>query len=79
MSFQEEYEKRLRRVCGVTDDSLDVYCSANAWTEYSGCDTCGGGTNFDITVSVFESRKIIASTTFTDLGDLIRALDAVEL
>lgn len=80
-SWQTEYERRLRRVAGVTDDSLTVRVETeNEKTWYGGCDTCGG-----YTISTWV--KIYVGNTWTEswsasgegaFGDLIRALAEVE-
>lgn len=81
MSFQDEFEKRLRRVCGVTDDSRTVTYRVETWSGFGGCETCGdNGAKSEIEVRVYASEtERTASRDFDDLGDLMRALDAVEL
>lgn len=85
-NFQEEYDKRLRRVAGVTDDSLKVETELDKtegyWEGY--CDTCqyyNEGTTF-VRIRVYEEDDhytAVATKDFNDMGELIRALDAVEL
>jgi len=85
-NFNEEYEKRLRRVAGVTDDGLSVEIvldvSEGYWDGY--CETCeywNEGKPF-ARVRVFDPEERyteVAKIDFEDMGELIRALDAVEL
>jgi hypothetical protein len=87
-SFSEEFDKRLRRVCGVTDDSRAVsYESEFEKSSFQGCDTCGyGGDNDRTYVTVTVEGPAPANSwsgriykEFGDLGELMRALDAVVL
>lgn len=85
-SFSEEFDKRLRRVCGVTDDSRTVsYENEFDKSMFQGCETCGYGGDDDrtyVTVYVdgpdnkWEGR---VTKEFGDLGEMMRAMDAVEL
>lgn len=77
-TFQEDMDKRLRRLCGVTDDSLKV--TQDSKTISGGyCETCWYEDEV-IEVAVFDDQgKEVASTQYYDLGDLMRALDEVEL
>lgn len=70
-AWQKEYERRLRRVAGVTDDSVEAYVDARAWVT-GGCETCGDNLGVDITVWVGRSYR-----EFDDMGDLMRALAEV--
>ena len=84
-SFEEEYNKRLRRVAGVTDDTYSVEVNMEVteggWT--GGCETCEwyeeGKAFVVVRVYSVEAYSTIASVEFDDMGELIRALDAVEL
>lgn len=84
MSFQKEFEQRLRRVIGLEDDSVDViYKLDESEPGWSGCDTCGyGGDEARSWVEVwaYDSKtKQGYSKEFGDLGEMMRAMDAVEL
>lgn len=76
MTFQVEFEKRLRRVLGVTDDSVSVYYESEV-LDIPVFDT------FNPDASYSESRIIVSSgiksKTFGDLSELMRELDKVEL
>jgi hypothetical protein len=78
MSFTDEMEKRLRRVMGVTDDEEWVNYEIEKENGYGGgCDTCGYGADTGrVYVTVYCDGK---SREFSDLGELMRALDAVQL
>jgi hypothetical protein len=82
-SFQEEFDKRLRRVCGVTDDSLRVsyweYVHDSGWSGHP-YDT-NHGASYEIEVSVEVDRKThnIIHKKFTSLGELMSKMDEVEL
>lgn len=77
-TFQDDLDKRLRRVCGVTDDTLRVEQS----TETIGggyCETCWWEDEV-IRVSVYGvDGKVVAEQDFDELGELMRAVDEVEL
>ena len=77
-TFKEEYDKRLRRLCGVTDDTLNVV--EDSETVYGGyCETCWYEEEV-VTVTVYDAdHKQVAKQQFYDASDLIRALDEVEL
>lgn len=77
--WNDEYERRLRRVIGVTDDSVEVSVDTEFDRSWSGgCDTCGWyDETVTITVSAGHGRDR-KSRTFSELGELIRALDEVE-
>lgn len=84
MSFQKEFEQRLRRVCGVSDDSLKVifyeHLSDSNWSGYA--DDTDFGATYEIEVVVYEveySNKRLASKKFTGTAEMIRALEQVEL
>jgi hypothetical protein len=87
MSFSEEFDKRLRRVCDVTDDNRVVRYEVEFEKAYfTGCDTCGYGGDDDrtyVTVHVEGPEgsqwRDRVSREFPDMGSLMRALDAVEL
>lgn len=70
-TWQDEYERRLRRVVGVTDDSVAV--SVDTEIEYmGGCETCA----WEQTVIVVTAGR--NTRQFTDLGDLMREVDGVD-
>jgi hypothetical protein len=80
MSWKDEYEQRLRRVAGVTDDSLPVIeDSQTRWS--GGCETC----NFSwevIVVQVFSDWKrnrVVAEKEFDGMSDLLEAMDTVTI
>lgn len=78
MNFKEEYEARLRRLAGVTDDSRSVEVTIDGETG-GGCDTCGYGgseVSIEIWVSGGGYRTYEGSGAF---GDLMRDLQEVEL
>jgi hypothetical protein len=77
-TFKEDYDKRLRRVCGVSDDSLKVV--EDSETVYGGyCETCWYEDEF-VTVTVYaEDGSELAKESFYYMEDLIAALDQVEL
>lgn len=82
MSFEDEFKKRLRRVCGVTDDTTDVSYELGSDEGWGGCDTCGYDNSdrsyVDVTVRG-GTFKIYENKEFEDLGALMRAMDGVEL
>jgi len=82
-NFQEEFDKRLRRVCGVTDDSLRVsYWEHVMDSGWSGdpYDT-NHGASYEIEVYVDIDRKTnnIIRKKFTSLGELMQKLDEIVL
>jgi hypothetical protein len=81
MSFKEEMDKRLRRLCRVTNDSLEVVLVEKLgikteWAGYS-CEWSEG--TFEAVIRVLNGREVVGTETFKDLGELMRALDEVEL
>lgn len=89
-NFQEEMNKRLRRVCGITDDSLRVTFHEHLEDSYwSGDpDDTNHGATYYIEVIVwthndtshprrFKDREV--TTRFLGLSDLMVALEKVEL
>lgn len=81
-NFQEEFNKRLRRVCGVTDDSRLVTYETR--TELNTVEhTMGQYTtaNSSITVYVWldDGYHIEAFHEFNDLGELMRAIEEVDI
>lgn len=82
MSFQKEFEQRLRRVCGVEDDSCEVtFSEAFNAPSFEGCDTCGYGADegrayIEVTVKV-PHRRVYRE--FSDMGELLRLMDKVDL
>ncbi len=66
-TWKDEYERRCRRVLGVTDDTQRVWIRIGpGWVEDQSCEFP--------TIEVSVGR---ATSTFDDMGDLVRALDAV--
>ena len=85
-NFEEEYNKRLRRVAGITDDSVTVQVESGQeegrWS--GGCETCAfymEGEPFVRIVELNSERYPFRAekASFSDMGELIRALDEVEL
>lgn len=77
-TFQEDMDKRLRRLCNVTDDSLRV--TQDSKTIYGGyCESCWYEDEVIEVVVYNEDGSELASTQYYDLGDLMRELDEVEL
>jgi hypothetical protein len=80
--FSEEFDQRLRRVCGITDDSLKVWYESDFDAPtFNGCDTCNYGGDEGrsyITVRVEDPNRYIVRE-FGDMGELMRELDAVAL
>lgn len=83
--FEEDYKRRLRRVGGIYDDSVRVWVESGENDGYwsAGCETCAFYIDGEPYVKIFadisiswEDKMEIAS--FEDMGDLIRALDAVD-
>lgn len=84
LSFSTEFDQRLRRVCGVTDDSREVSYEAEFDAPaFEGCETCGYGGDEGrsyVTVNVRGTEDAsYVYKEFADMGELMRALDAVEL
>lgn len=90
MSFKEEMDKRLRRACGITDDSLEVFIdtATETITEWAGYSCEYTETNSWTVVKVIKFydkennpywKDVVAEKKFKDLGALMRALDEVEL
>lgn len=89
--FQKEFEQRLRRVCGITDDTKRVRYDEDLDQGYSSyCPECNPydsydyGASYKIEVTVYEEKgtyKVItiAQRSFAGMAELMRALDAVEL
>jgi hypothetical protein len=76
-SFKEEYDKRLRRICNVTDDTLRV--TEDSKTVYEGyCETCRYSEEV-IEINVWNGNTVVTSRQFYDMGELIRAMDRVTL
>lgn len=76
-SFKEDYDKRLRRICGVTDDTLKVV--EDSETVYGGyCETCAYEEDV-IVVKVYKDGTVIKREQFYDMGELIRAMDDITL
>lgn len=85
-SFQEEFDKRMRRVCGVTDDTLPVTHDEDLRDgSWSGdpYDTAWPA-EYEITIAVHRkngkySMETVASKTFSRLDEFLNAVMAVEL
>jgi hypothetical protein len=88
MSFKEEYDKRLRRVCGITDDTLRV--TEDSEIKYGGnCVTCPyeysvlvvvvwkAGVNENATG--WSEKLVEATREFNRMSDLLNAMNEVEL
>jgi hypothetical protein len=86
-TFQEDYERRLRALLKVPKDALDVFLD----TSYEGggpvgCDTCCDWADPSIALEARwrelspAGKRVarFASRSFEELGELIRALDAVD-
>lgn len=71
-AWEKEYERRLRRVAGVTDDTVNVYVESRAWPIGGGCETCGFEAEVEIAVWAGNAHK-----DFDDIGALMRALAGV--
>lgn len=80
-SFEEDYNKRLRRVAGLEDDTIEVRAASDSedgyWEGY--CETCQYWNEGKTFVKIQRMDTYEVLSTFEDMGDLIRALDAVEL
>lgn len=90
MSFKDEMEQRLRRICGVTDDTLDVSIETATETithwQYMSCEYDETNSWTIVKVVRFYDKEhnkywkdTVAEKKFKDLGELMRALDEVEL
>lgn len=81
--FQEDMDKRMRRICGVTDDSLKVVFHEHIIdSNWSGDPTdTDFGASYEITIVVYEKGGIkrLGSVTFPSLYFFINALEKVEL
>lgn len=90
--FQEEFDKRLRRVCGITDDTKRVRYDEYLDGGYQTCYNCDPGSygsfdygpSYKIEVSVFYEKGTyqvitVAQRTFDGMADLMRALDEVKV
>lgn len=76
-NWKKDFERRLRRVVGVTDDTVDVYYTVEKENGYGGgCDTCGYGAD-DGRAYVSVSAGGSHYREFEDLGALMRELDEV--
>lgn len=86
MSFSEDFDKRLRRICGITNDELFVTHFAGvgegSWEGY--CESCSyyePGKAF-VKIEVREDDRwgrLVSSVEYEDMGELIRAMDTIEL
>lgn len=90
--FQKEFDQRLRRVCGITDDTKRVRYDEDIDPGHQTCFQCypddygsfDYGPEYKVRVTVYEERGTyqtvgIAEKVFDGLADLMRALDEVEL
>lgn len=84
-NFEEEYKRRLRRVAGIYDDSVDVVVESGQeegrWS--GGCETCEFFMEGEAFVRIIELNPNrypfrAERVSFSDMGELIRALDNVE-
>jgi len=84
-NFEEEYYKRIRRVAGIYDDTTLVELESGEDDGYwsGGCETCNFYIEGEPFVKIIEIHTDYPYRTerasFSDMGELIRALDAVEL
>ena len=86
MSFSEDFDKRLRRICGITNDELFVTHFAGVgpghWEGY--CESCSyyeEGKPF-VKIEVREGGergRLIYTKEYSGMGELIRDMDAIEL
>lgn len=84
-NFEDEYKKRLRRVAGITDDTVEIVVESGTeegiWS--GGCETCAfytEGGPFVKIVAIYPKYPFRAErVSYEDMGELIRALDAVDL
>lgn len=82
MSFQDEMDKRLRRLAGITDDEVRVVIREDVNVSSSGgCDTCDYGreAEYSVEVTFYKGNQYLKYLSFYDLGALIRDLDSVNL
>lgn len=90
MSFKDEMDKRLRRLCGVTDDTLEIVIDTASETithwQHMSCEYTETNSWTVVKVMKYYDRKnspywrdVVAEVKFDDLGALMRALDEVEL
>ena len=84
-NFETEYYQRLRRVAGITDDSVQIELESGQNDGYwaGGCETCNfyiEGEPYVKIVRIYDGYPYSEDLkSFGDMGELIRALDAVEL
>lgn len=84
--FQKEFDQRLRRICGVTDDKLYVkYDEEIRDSMWSGdpMDTMWPA-EYEIDVYVYKEvgtykTDLVAQRTFSRMDDFLNAVMAVEL
>lgn len=90
--FEDEYHKRLRRLCGVTDDTYRVYVDEEVDEGYRTCFECNPddygsfdyGPSFKVTIYAYPPNQTYwqngsSRVTFEGLAELMSALDEVEL
>lgn len=85
VNFEEEYYKRIRRVAGIYDDTAVVVLESGTDDGYwsGGCETCNfyiDGEPYVKIIQKFDGYPYRTErASFSDMGELIRALDEVEL
>lgn len=73
LTWQAEYHRRLRRVVGVTDDTLAVTVEGGETGE---CHTCAG---YFVTIEVRSGdQRVVASKDFESFPDVLNAIMAVD-
>ena len=82
--FEDEYYRRIRRVAGIYDDTATVELESGEDDGYwsGGCETCNfhveGAPFVKIVQKLDEYPYRIERASFSDMGELIRALDEVD-
>lgn len=92
MDWKTEFDARARRLLGVTRPEVKVTVSLSC--ESRGCDTCGAGEYHLVEVTVYNPDEPLvmrrqfeeyrtgpktASRPFDDMGEFLRAMEAVDL
>lgn len=83
MSWKQEFDRRLRIVCGAPEGvDLEVRLDYETYGGYGGCETCDPGPSVETSIDVhwiegpgWGGHKHVE---FSDMGDLIRQVDAVD-
>lgn len=84
-NFEEEYKKRLRRVVGIFDDTVEIEVRSGTEDGYwdGFCETCEYWNEGEPFVKIYartsEDSYLTEKASFRDMGELIRALDEIEL